>query len=350
MTIPLSPVKTVPPFAAARAVFDRRPMAKDLRFIGRRLLKALPLLLAVVLFNFCLLKLAPGDAAEVLAGESAAATPEYLAELRARFGLDRPVHIQLFNYIWKLAHLDLGYSFRHNMSVLDLILGRLSATLVLMVSALFLAVTIGAALGVLASNKVNSWRDTLISIFAMLSFATPVFWMGLMRIVRFSVNLGWLPSSGMETIASGNAGLAYVLDVSRHMIMPVATLALFYVALYTRVMRASMLEVFNQDYVTTARAKGLTENRITLRHVLRNALLPLVTLLGVQMGTMLGGSVLVETVFSWPGLGRLAFEAVFQRDINLLLGILLSCSVVVIVANILVDVAYTKLDPRIRLS
>lgn len=350
MTIPLSQDKTVPPLAAARAAFDGLPMAKDLRFVGRRLLKALPLLLAVVLFNFCLLKMAPGDAAEVLAGESAAATPEYLAELRARFGLDRPVHIQLFNYVLKLAHLDLGYSFRHNMSVFDLILGRLSATLVLMISAVFLAVTTGAALGVLASNKVNSWRDTLISIFAMLSFATPVFWMGLMMIVLFSVNLGWLPSSGMETIASGKTGLAYVQDVSRHMIMPVATLALFYVAVYTRVMRASMLEVFNQDYVTTARAKGLTENRITLRHVLRNALLPLVTLLGVQMGTMLGGSVLVETVFSWPGLGRLAFEAVFQRDINLLLGILLSCSVVVIVANILVDVAYTKLDPRIRLS
>lgn len=350
MTIPLSKDKTMPPLAAGRGAFDKLRMAPDLRFVGRRLLKALPLLLAVVLFNFCLLKLAPGDAAEVLAGESAAATPEYLAELRARFGLDRPVHIQLFNYVSKLAHLDLGYSFRHNMSVLDLILGRLSATLVLMISALVLAVTIGAALGVLASNKVNSWRDTLISIFAMLSFATPVFWMGLMMIVLFSVNLGWLPSSGMETIASGNTGFAYVLDVSRHMIMPVATLALFYVAVYTRVMRASMLEVFNQDYVTTARAKGLTENRITLRHVLRNALLPLVTLLGVQMGTMLGGSVLVETVFSWPGLGRLAFEAVFQRDINLLLGILLSCSVVVIVANILVDVAYTKLDPRIRLS
>ena len=169
-------------------------------------------------------------------------------------------------------------------------------------------------------------------------------------IVLFSVHLGWLPSSGMETIAAGYQGLTWVLDVARHMIMPVATLSLFYVALYTRVMRASMLEVFNQDYVTTARAKGLSERRITFRHVLRNALLPVVTLVGVQIGGMLGGSVLVETVFSWPGLGRLAFEAVFQRDINLLLGILLLCSFVVILANIAVDLAYSWLDPRIRTS
>ena len=318
--------------------------------VARRLLKALPLLLAVVVFNFILLKLAPGDAAEVLAGESGASTPEYLAELRARFGLDRPVYIQLGHYVWRLAQLDLGYSFRHNQSVLQLILGRLPATLLLMVSGLVMAVSLGAWLGVMASRKVNSVRDNLISLFAMLAFATPVFWMGLMMIVLFAVHLGWLPSSGMESIAAGHQGLARVLDVARHMIMPVATLSLFYVAVYTRIMRASMLEVFNQDYVTTARAKGLSEQRITLRHVLRNALLPVVTLVGVQIGGMLGGSVLVETVFSWPGLGRLAFEAVFQRDLNLLLGILLLCSFVVILANIAVDLAYSWLDPRIRTS
>ena len=320
------------------------------RMVARRLLKALPLLLAVVVFNFILLKLAPGDAAEVLAGESGASTPEYLAELRARFGLDRPFHIQLGNYVWKLAQLDLGYSFRHNQSVLQLILGRLPATLLLMASGLLVAVTLGGWLGVMASRKVNSLRDNLISLFAMLAFATPVFWMGLMMIVLFSVHLGWLPSGGMESIGAGHQGLARVLDVARHMIMPVATLSLFYVAVYTRIMRASMLEVFNQDYVTTARAKGLSERRITFRHVLRNALLPVVTLVGVQIGGMLGGSVLVETVFSWPGLGRLAFEAVFQRDLNLLLGILLLCSFVVILANIAVDLAYTWLDPRIRTS
>ena len=319
-----------------------------LRLVGQRLLKAIPLLLAIVICNFVLLKLAPGDAAEVLAGEAGAGTAEYLAELRARFGLDQPVYMQLWHYVVKLVTLDLGFSFRHNQPVLSLILDRLPATLLLMFSGMGLAVLIGATLGVLASQRVNQLRDNVISVFAILSFSVPVFWLGLMLIVVFSVNLGWLPAGGMETMASGKQGVARLLDVLRHMVMPVTTLGLFYVALYTRVMRASMLEVFNQDYVTTARAKGLSERRITFRHVFRNALLPMMTLVGVQFGTLLGGSVLVETVFSWPGLGRLAFEAVFQRDINLLLGILLMCSVLVVLSNILVDVMYSQLDPRIR--
>ncbi len=320
-----------------------------LRLVGQRLLKAIPLLLAIVICNFVLLKLAPGDAAEVLAGEAGAGTADYLAELRARFGLDQPVYLQLWHYVVKLVTLDLGFSFRHNQPVLSLILDRLPATLLLMFSGMGLAVVIGATLGVLASQRVNQLRDSIISMFAILSFSVPVFWLGLMLIVVFSVNLGWFPAGGMETMASGKQGVARLLDILRHMVMPVTTLGLFYVALYTRVMRASMLEVFNQDYVTTARAKGLSERRITFRHVFRNALLPMVTLIGVQFGTLLGGSVLVETVFSWPGLGRLAFEAVFQRDINLLLGILLMCSVLVVLSNILVDVMYSQLDPRIRI-
>ncbi len=320
-----------------------------LRLVGQRLLKAIPLILAIVICNFVLLKLAPGDAAEVLAGEAAAGTVEYLAELRARFGLDQPVYMQLWHYIVKLVTLDLGFSFRHNQTVLSLILDRLPATLLLMFSGMGLAVVIGATLGVLASQRVNQLRDNIISVFAILSFSVPVFWLGLMLIVVFSVNLGWFPAGGMETMASGKHGVARALDILHHMVMPVTTLGLFYVALYTRVMRASMLEVFNQDFVTTARAKGLSERRITFRHVFRNALLPMVTLVGVQFGTLLGGSVLAETVFSWPGLGRLAFEAVFQRDINLLLGILLMCSVLVVVSNILVDVMYSQLDPRIRI-
>ncbi len=320
-----------------------------LRLVGQRLLKAIPLLLAIVICNFVLLKLAPGDAAEVLAGEAGAGTADYLAELRARFGLDQPVYLQLWHYVVKLVTLDLGFSFRHNQPVLSLILDRLPATLLLMFSGMGLAVVIGATLGVLASQRVNQLRDSIISVFAILSFSVPVFWLGLMLIVVFSVNLGWFPAGGMETMASGKQGVARLLDILRHMVMPVTTLGLFYVALYTRVMRASMLEVFNQDYVTTARAKGLSERRITFRHVFRNALLPMVTLIGVQFGTLLGGSVLVETVFSWPGLGRLAFEAVFQRDINLLLGILLMCSVLVVLSNILVDVMYSQLDPRIRI-
>ena len=198
-----------------------------------------------------------------------------------------------------------------------------------------------------AARHVRKPIDGLISVVALLAYATPVFWIGLMLTLVFSVQLDWLPSGGMNTIGADLAGVDAVLDVARHMVLPTVTLSLFYLALYTRLMRASMLEVYGQDYVTTARAKGAAEGRIAFRHVLRNALLPMVTMLGLQIGSLLGGSVLVETVFGWPGLGRLAFEAVFQRDHNLLLGILLLSSVLVVVANIVVDLLYAKLDPRI---
>ena len=176
----------------------------------------------------------------------------------------------------------------------------------------------------------------------------PTFWSGILLILVFAVTLGWLPSSGMRDIGADLTGWAAAVDVAKHMVLPAVTLALFYLALYTRLMRASMLEVYGQDFVTTARAKGLDERTVAFRHVLRNALLPMVTMLGLQVGSLLGGSVLVETVFGWPGLGRLAFEAVFQRDHNLLLGVLLLSSLLVVAANILVDVLYAKLDPRIE--
>jgi peptide/nickel transport system permease protein len=321
-----------------------------LRYVARRVLKSVPILLCIAVCNFILLKLAPGDAADVLAGEAGSATPEYIAQLKAQFGLDQPAWRQLANYIWRLFSLDLGYSFRNNRPVLQLILERMPATLLLMAGALSLAFIAGAALGVLASRRVNTWTDALISVTALLFYATPIFLIGLGLIVIFAVHLGWLPTGGLTTVGAGYAGWQAVWDVAVHLVMPLVTLALFFLALYARLMRASMLEVFNQDYVTTARAKGLSEARITIKHVLRNAMLPMVTMLGLQVGTLLGGSVLVETVFSWPGIGRLAFEAVMSRDLNLLLGILLICSVIVIAANILVDLAYAWLDPRIEIA
>ena len=321
-----------------------------LRYVGRRLLKSLPILLAIAVCNFILLKLAPGDAADVLAGEAGSATPEYIAALKSQFGLDQPDWVQLLNYVWRLLRLDLGWSFRNNESVLGLIGARMPATLLLMVGALGLAFIAGAALGVLASRRVNSWVDNLISVVALLFYATPIFLIGLGLIIVFAVQLGVLPTGGLTTVGAGFTGLRAAGDVAVHLVMPLVTLALFFLALYARLMRASMLEVFNQDYVTTARAKGLPEGLITLKHVVRNAMMPMVTMLGLQVGTLLGGSVLVETVFAWPGVGRLAFEAVMSRDLNLLLGILLICSVIVIVANILVDLAYAWLDPRIEVA
>ena len=300
------------------------------------------------MLNFLLLRLAPGDAASVLAGEAGSATPEYMAQLRQRFGLDQPVLVQLALYMKNMVALDLGFSFRYNMPVLTLILNRLGPTLLLMGVTLVLSVGAGVTLGILAASRAGSWRDTLISILALVSYATPLFWIGLMLVVVFSLKLDWLPTSGMETVAAFHEGWSRVLDIARHLILPAVTLSLFYMALYTRLMRAAMLEQAGMDYVTTARAKGVSEGRITLAHVVRNAILPVVTVAGVQLGGLLGGSIVVESVFAWPGLGFLAFQALFARDFNLLLGIFFLSASLVIVVNLGVDLLYTFLDPRIQ--
>jgi peptide/nickel transport system permease protein len=246
--------------------------------------------------------------------------------------------------------LDFGFSFRHEMPVAELVFDRLGPTLILMVTTITIAVGVGSLLGVLAAVGLNTWRDSVISVLALVSYATPLFWVGLMLILVFSVNLGWFPTSGMEKIAAFHTGWDRVWDIAHHLVLPALTLSLFYLALYTRLMRASMLEQQGMDYVTTARAKGLTDRRITFRHVLRNALLPVVTMAGVQVSSLIGGSVIVETVFGWPGLGQLAFESLFARDLNLLLGIFFLSAVLVLVVNLIVDILYTMLDPRIDLS
>jgi peptide/nickel transport system permease protein len=318
-----------------------------LRFAFRRLLQLVPVLLAIATLNFLLLQVAPGDAADIIAGQSGHATPEFVAALRAEFGLDQPMWKQYLLYIGKLATLDLGYSFQYQLPVWSLILERLPATLLLMVPALCLAIGLGVVLGVVAARRRGGLVDNAVSVGALVVYATPVFWLGLMLIVLFSIQLGWLPSGGMSDVRGAETGLAHALDVSRHLVLPVLTMALFYVAIYTRLMRASMLEVYSLDFITTARAKGVPEAAIAWRHAARNALLPVVTLAGLQFGHLLGGSVLVETVFGWPGLGRLVFDSLLQRDLNLLLGILFVSSVVVVLANLAADLAYGLLDPRI---
>jgi peptide/nickel transport system permease protein len=320
------------------------------RFVVRRLLQAIPVVLGVVVLNFLLLQLAPGDAATVLAGEAGGAPAEYVQALRQRFGLDQPVLVQLALYVKNILALDLGYSFRNQSAVLPLILARLSATLLLMGTTLVLSLGLGVLLGLLAAVWVRSWKDHLISVAAIIAYAMPLFWIGLMLILLFAIKLDWLPTSGMEDAAAFYEGWERVVDIARHLILPAITLSLFYMALYARLMRATMLEQRGLDYVTTARAKGLTERQITVRHVVRNALMPVVTVAGVQVGGLLGGSVVVESVFAWPGLGQLAFQALFARDLNLLLGIFFISSCLVVAINILVDIAYVLLDPRVRVG
>lgn len=318
-----------------------------LRYILRRIAQLVPVVLAIATMNFLLLQLAPGDAADIIAGQAGHATPEFVAELRREFGLDKGLLEQYVLYVSKLVTFDLGHSFVYQRPVTELILSRLPATLLLMIPAIGIAVAVGIVLGVTAARARGRLADNLVSASALIVYAMPAFWLGLMLIVLFSITFPILPSGGMTDVRVQATGYAYAVDVGRHMILPVLTTALFYVAIYTRLMRASMLEVLAMDFVTTARAKGVPERRLAWRHAARNALLPVVTLAGLQLGHLLGGSVLIETVFGWPGLGRLVFDSLLQRDLNLLLGILFVSSVVVVLANLAADLTYGLLDPRI---
>ena len=318
-----------------------------LAFAARRLIQLVPVVLAIASFNFVLIHLAPGDAADVIAGQGGYSTPEYVAELRREFGLDKPLYQQYFIYIGRVLTLDLGFSPVQQKPVMTLILERLPATIILVFSAVAMAVGFGILLGIISASRRGSITDTLVTVGALLFYATPAFWFGLMLIVLFSLKLDLLPSAGMQTIASGKVGIDYVLDVTYHLILPAITMALYYLAIYTRLMRASMLEVYNLDFVRTARAKGLAERTVAWKHAARNALLPVVTIAGLQIGHFMGGSVLVETIFGWPGLGRLVFDALFQRDTNLLMGIFLMSSVLVVLVNLMADLIYGYLDPRI---
>ena len=322
-------------------------MPAKLWFVLRRVLQVIPVVLAIAALNFLLLHLAPGDAADIIAAQSGGATPEFVAELRRSFGLDRPLYQQFLFYIARLMTFDLGWSNVQQRPVFDLIADRVPATLLLMMTGISLALLFGTLLGILAAMRHRGRIDSVVSVLALLAYATPQFWLGLMLIVLFSITLGVLPSGGMMTIGPDMSAGARTLDVARHLLLPTLTLGLFYMAIYARLMRSAMLEVYTQEFITTARAKGLSEARVGLVHAASNALLPVVTLAGVQIGHLLGGSILVETVFGWPGLGRLVFDALLQRDLNLLLGVLFVSSVLVVLINLAVDLLYGFLDPRI---
>ncbi|WP_321333375.1 ABC transporter permease [Breoghania sp.] len=320
------------------------------RFIAGRLVRAALILLVITIANFCLIHAAPGDPAAVMAGEAGDADPQFLEQLRERFGLDKPFHVQLWVYVSHVAQLDLGFSYRQQLPVLDLILDRLPATLLLSMSAFAVSLALGVLAGALAAARQGRLSDTLISLFALIFYATPLFWLALMAVLLFSIQLGWLPGFGYETVGAGYTGFSRALDIAHHLVLPAMTLGLFFMAVYVRMTRASMLEVSQMDFVKTAKAKGLRPGVIQRRHVLRNALLPVVTLAGLQAGQLVGGAVLIETVFAWPGIGRLMFEALSQRDYNLLLGVFVVSAAMVLLFNLITDVLYRFVDPRIRVT
>lgn len=318
-----------------------------LAFVAKRLAYGLLVILAVIVFNFVILRLAPGDPAMIMAGESGASDEKFVADVRAAYGLDKPIPMQLGLYLWNVAKLDLGHSYRQQRPNLDLIAERLPNTLLLATSALVMALMIGVTLGFIAA-RFRGAVDTIVSVLSLVFYAMPIFWVGLMGILVFSVQLDWLPSFGMRSIIPKSDSIERVFDTLRHLLLPMMTLALFYAAIFARLMRSSLLEVRSLDFVTTARAKGASPRRVWFHHMARNALLPVVSLAGVKAGELVGGSVLVETVFGWPGIGRQAFEAVVQRDYNLLLGLFIITSAVVIVINIIIDMTYSLLDPRLE--
>lgn len=321
-----------------------------LRTVMRQLAQGLVLVLAVVVLNFLLLKAAPGDPVETIAGASGGMSEELKAELRTSYGLDRPVLVQLGVYLGKVVQGDLGHSYYFNQPVSQMILERLPATLLLVLTAVLAAFIVGTTLGVLASRAPNSWLSQAITALSLAGFAAPIFWTGMMLIILFAFVLPLFPVSDMRSVTSDGKGWADVLDVAHHLVLPALTLALVYLAQYSRLSRAAMLDVLGSDYIRTARAKGLSEGVVLYKHALRNAILPVVTVLGLQFGNVLAGAVLVETVFNWPGLGRLAFDSVLRRDYPTIMGVLLFSSMVVVVMNLVTDLCYRLIDPRIRTS
>lgn len=310
-------------------------------------MKAVIVLLAIAVLNFLLIRAAPGDPAQILAGEAGAADAQLLEQLRVQFGLNQPFMTQLWIYLKGYMSLDLGFSYRQQQPVLKLILDRLPATLLLTGTAFMISFVAGIIMGVLAARRAGKWSDSIITTMALFFYAMPLFWIALMSQVVFALKLGVVPNIGFESIGAGHTGFARALDIAKHLILPATTLGLFFTALYVRMMRASMLEIAGTDFVKTARAKGLSQGVVWRRHVARNAILPIITLAGLQAGQLVGGAVLIETIFAWPGIGRLMFDALAQRDYPVLLGVFFISSAVVICFNIITDIFYRIADPRI---
>ncbi|CAM3258174.1 peptide/nickel transport system permease protein [Paracoccus aminovorans] len=317
------------------------------RRILRQLLYAAALILAVLVLNFLLIQLAPGDPAEVIAGEMGGASAEVMAAIRQQYGLDKPLLTQLGLYLGRALQGDLGMSYYYNRPVVDLILSRLGPTMLLVATALGFALIVGTRLGMLASRNPRGIASAVVTVLSLVGYSAPVFWTGLMLVILFGATIPLFPIAGMIDVVKQGGFLSRVLDIAHHLVLPALTLGLVYLAQYSRLTRASMLEVLGADYIRTARAKGVSERQVFGRHAFRNALLPVVTVAGMQFGAIISGAVLVETVFSWPGLGTLAFQSILARDYPTVLGILFFSTLIVIIANLLTDFVSRLLDPRL---
>lgn len=325
-----------------------------LAYTLRRLLLLVPMAAGMVVVTFGLLLLIPGDPAALMLGQEAPA--EAIAALRDRLGLDDPWHVRLGRYALALLQGDMGMSLFQNQPVAAIIAGRLGATVELAVAALLLASLIGITLGVVAAMRQGSWADTAAMLFAQLGVSMPVYWLALLLMLGFAVHLGWLPAVGRgppvgEALLAALTGRPEVLvQALSYLLLPAFALAMNAAAVISRLVRASMLEVLREDFVRTARAKGLRRGRVVVRHALRNALLPVLSVIGLRFGALLGGAVLTESIFAWPGLGQLTIAAISQRDLPLIQGIVLTFAIVFALVNLAVDLLYAAVDPRVRLE
>ena len=302
------------------------------QYTVRRLISTIPVLLGISVLLFFMLRALPGDPAQVIAGEMA--TQKEVELIRHQLGLDRPTYIQYGHFLWRLMRMDLGKSIKTQNPVITEILPRLQNTVILAVTATLLACLFGIPAGIVAAVRPYTIWDILVTALALFGISMPAFWLGLMLIVIFSVKLHWFP-------VGGSSGIQFL-------VLPAVTLANMLVATFARNTRSSMMETLNQDYITTARSKGLKEQAIIIRHALKNALIPIVTIIGLQFGMLLGGTVLTETVFSWPGIGRLLVESILARDYPVIQGSILVFALLFILVNLTVDLLYGLIDPRVR--
>ena len=323
---------------------------KTLGLIVNRLVYASVLLFAVLVLNFTLMHLAPGDVADTISQSMGGADEELLIEIRKDYGLDQPYFQQLATYIGKVLRFDLGHSFFFNEPVSKLVLERIPATLLLVITAQILALLLGVVLGVYSARKPNGMMSHFVTFFALFGYSAPVFWTGILLLIAFSLQIPLFPVAGMRDVTIEGNFWIHAIDVMKHMVLPVVTLASIFLALYSRIARATMIETLGTDFVRTARAKGLPERQVVYKHALRNSLSPVVTLAGLQFSAVVSGAVLVEAVFSWPGLGTLAFQSIIARDTPTILGILFFSALVVIIGNLLTDLALRFVDPRVGAS
>jgi peptide/nickel transport system permease protein len=318
-----------------------------IRYIIRRVLVSIPLVWALATATFFIIRLAPGDPLAIYYNPEI--DPAVMETIRVRLGLDQPLHIQYVRWLSALAQGELGMSFSHHRPVLDILRETIPNTLVLTVFSLVLILVVGVIVGVISAVKQYSWVDHASTLSALFIYSMPGFWLGLMLIILFSLKLGWLPASQMQSVDAEYLGAAARLwDRVKHLIMPTFVLGIASAAGVARYMRGSLLEVIRQDYIRTARAKGLPEHRVIFRHALVNALIPIITLLGLYLPFLLSGAVVTETIFAWPGMGRVTIGAIFSRDYPIVMATNLIAGIMVVGGNLIADILYGVVDPRIR--